>query len=1155
MAHSHATSNWFNSFAGIQARCETVLGRLAEASCGDQINERKLKSMSQAGPLRLHAAHVLSMDALLAAGLELGSHAPKCWSHVFRCCLYISHLEHAHFNSSETSSVASLSLPLNPVSDFSPVSESSNISEDNVSVDGVDPNGVSKGSTPYNGVLSPEDASRAVYALSSAVDNLFETASNTLSINALLEFLKALIAASQKQLFDKSKDRRNPQEAQNGYEVFQSYIPMNTLHLYHICDVMLRCARNSNRTLLHIMKAWNLVSPHLVEAACHRGRHISKVALTSTHDILSEVLKRRNESTHFWFHDLLFKPFESLLSFEVYDEDIQDQVLYTIYELVEGFSGSIKSGWCSLFGALRNTQIHSRRLSDGFDDTNQRQALLFNIIDNFINIKSTAVFAAAAIDCILCLLKFLRGSDSSHLETTDDSKSDIDSIVSDIPTYDLCIPALTALSNISKRLASVYLQPSSAIFHGSYSIVLVDLSQAHDKVWDDNWSNASGSSVGSDSELKGFSSTAKSITAIDDTGILRVWFLLLEGLTSAVGTCPRRFQAQTIDLLFEILRSISTVPGPHFSMFAITHLLLPMLQSWVQKSAKHRHHFESTFNNFKHACGQATQLVVEEMRHFLSVEGASECVPTMVKLLLDLFIECVGQPFEAIARLGCSCLRHLLLSAGPQFSEELWHNVCKGIEQIFNATLANLKELIVCFQPGSLSVNGDNGMHVKVVARKDSPPHEAARFLQIAEQVFLLESQIGMATPKNFSENSTEDDDCRSFIFVLSLNEAKDKPETAKTRIPFKSIMIGLLANQILVHTLGSILLENSDSSSLFTNTVLASITDSGLVKRNPDDSSESPLPGLLCYLSPANLSILFDCLLETNRVAHDFNTRPGLKALFQKLGKLPAPANLLRQSITSYAYYLNTLFQISRHDGESFSISHIKRILTGEKSAMDSAPDTRKTGKEDTGLPPLDKHKDLLKGGRNIDWIVHRLHEACNQLSSTYIKLHASDIVEQDSGFDSLSTSFSTPISSPFKGHVHPHDTSSQESLDIMRIGKQMEISGKEYSPFRFPRLRKDDDGRFSEQDSRESIHLNKQQQQQMLRRREDEIVHLNAWAQLVINILELLLALPTLQFKSVLPAVFPSVTSLITTVWDPRVRQLVCNVVRRCGAIYGIV
>ncbi len=192
---------------------------------------------------------------------------------------------------------------------------------------------------------------------------------------------------------------------------------------------------------------------------------------------------------------------------------------------------------------------------EGFDDGNQRQALLFHIVESFINIKSTAVFASAAIDCILCLLKFLRGSDNMAYDSNDDSRSETESLSSDNPVHDLCIPALNALSSISKRLASVYLQPSSAIFHGSYSIVLVDLSQAHDKVWDDNWSNTSGSS-GSDNELKAFSSTAKSITAIDDTGILRVWFLLLEGLTSAVGTCPRKFQPQTIDALFEILRFV-----------------------------------------------------------------------------------------------------------------------------------------------------------------------------------------------------------------------------------------------------------------------------------------------------------------------------------------------------------------------------------------------------------------------------------------------------------------------------------------------------------------------------------------------------------------------------------------------------------------------
>ena len=37
--------------------------------------------------------------------------------------------------------------------------------------------------------------------------------------------------------------------------------------------------------------------------------------------------------------------------------------------------------------------------------------------------------------------------------------------------------------------------------------------------------------------------------------------------------------------------------------------------------------------------------------------GAVECVPLMLKQLLDLFHDCVSQHIEVIARLGCSCLR------------------------------------------------------------------------------------------------------------------------------------------------------------------------------------------------------------------------------------------------------------------------------------------------------------------------------------------------------------------------------------------------------------------------------------------------------------------------------------------------------------------
>lgn len=35
-------------------------------------------------PVRLHAAHVLSMDVVMTTGLEMGSHSADCWKHVFR---------------------------------------------------------------------------------------------------------------------------------------------------------------------------------------------------------------------------------------------------------------------------------------------------------------------------------------------------------------------------------------------------------------------------------------------------------------------------------------------------------------------------------------------------------------------------------------------------------------------------------------------------------------------------------------------------------------------------------------------------------------------------------------------------------------------------------------------------------------------------------------------------------------------------------------------------------------------------------------------------------------------------------------------------------------------------------------------------------------
>lgn len=44
-------------------------------------------------------------------------------------------------------------------------------------------------------------------------------------------------------------------------------------------------------------------------------------------------------------------------------------------------------------------------------------------------------------------------------------------------------------------------------------------------------------------------------------GLIQVWILLLEQLTAAVSNCPRQHQPPTLELLFTLLREVTTVPG------------------------------------------------------------------------------------------------------------------------------------------------------------------------------------------------------------------------------------------------------------------------------------------------------------------------------------------------------------------------------------------------------------------------------------------------------------------------------------------------------------------------------------------------------------------------------------------------------------------
>lgn len=53
------------------------------------------------------------------------------------------------------------------------------------------------------------------------------------------------------------------------------------------------------------------------------------------------------------------------------------------------------------------------------------------------------------------------------------------------------------------------------------------------------------------------------------SGILHVWSLVLEGLATAISICPKNYQPQTLEMMFEILRASAKVPGRNKSLCLI----------------------------------------------------------------------------------------------------------------------------------------------------------------------------------------------------------------------------------------------------------------------------------------------------------------------------------------------------------------------------------------------------------------------------------------------------------------------------------------------------------------------------------------------------------------------------------------------------------
>ncbi|KAJ8372554.1 hypothetical protein AAFF_G00281590 [Aldrovandia affinis] len=1016
---------------GVAANCASALAQMAAASCvqedkeekevetGDAIAqgtvllcspgsdmcerlravkqrvEQKLEQMGRLQGVRLHTAHVLCMDAILNVGLEMGSHNQDCWPHVFRyarelcrdtfilsmccpsCMLGVSE-QGSKRPLAITQAQQAVDLGLELSTDCSPERELG------LSHPVIQPLSIpellketGRGKTFHlrgGSLMGGTGAAKAVCTLSTQADRLFEDAASKLNLVGLVGFLHQLRKASQSQLFDSVTETGDYSLAMPG-EAKSTQGRRSALHLFRLGEAMLRIVRNKTRPLLHMMRAWSVVAPHLVEAACHKERHVSQKAVSFIHDVLTEVLTSWAELPHFHFNEALFRPFEHIMQLELCDEDVQDQVITSIGELVEMCSPQIQSGWRPLFSALRTVHGNKTDIKDylvGEYSMGKSQAPVFDVFEAFINTDNIQVFANAATDYIMCLMKFVKGLGEVDYKEIGDCVHG-----TGYSSTDLCLPALDYLRKCSQLLTKIYKMPSKPVFLGARLAGLPMRAQERSVSSED----------GMDSILAEFD---------DDTGLIQVWILLLEQLTAAVSNCPRQHQPPTLELLFELLREVTKIPGPGFAIFSVIQLLLPVMSLWLQRSHGDHSYWDIAAANFKHAIGLSCELVVEHIHSFIHSDiGYENLINLMLKDLFKLLVVCVSEPAETISRVGCSCIRYVLVTVGPVFTEEMWRLACCALQDAFSSTLEPVKNLLACFHSGSDSFTGD-ACEVKVAAPSHSASAEAEywRIRAMAQQVFMLDTQCSPKTPNN-KDGFEHAQSCVLIIELPPDQQSNGHAQKRKVGIPFRTIVVSLLSHQVLLQNLYDILLEEFVKSS----------GQPDAQERTTPVSEPKPA-GFLRYISMQNLAIIFDLLLDSYRTARDFDTRPGLKYLLMKVSGVCGAANLYRQSAMSFNIYFQALLCATLTNQESMTVEQVKRILYEDEDG--SSDSSQQCSSEDEDIfeetaqvsPPRGKEKRQWRAtipslsiqpasGGDWAWLVKRLHKLCMDLCNNYIQMH----------------------------------------------------------------------------------------------------------------------------------------------------------------------
>lgn len=605
----------------------------------------------------------------------------------------------------------------------------------------------------------------------------------------------------------------------------------------------------------------------------------------------------------------------------------------------------IRSGWRPLFNTLRAA-----------NNSNQYSAIL-EIFKVFLNTDNTLVFANAALDCILCLLSHIKGLHYDEVQAAEVKPKKVTTPPQPKPSLslkfsknskfiplseeksekviiDMCREALYHLESCADILTMMYNMPKCPIFNtgnrikGDMPLSVVDpiipggSLDVTKYIANDSFEEELISYRKLSTTLHPSNTTNSCLLKLDKpSNILKVWYVLIEGLISATVVCSKKNQPAAMETLFKLLKNTAEVPGTHFGLHCINHLLLPTVQNWLRQIANVNTHWDTIMPNFKQCCGMTTDTIVVFLHHLqqinlersttdenkeaIEVEPIEHAEATFaLKQIMLILVECIAQPQEPVARLGASCIRHIILTSGHLLTDNQWEIVCTSLHRACNVSLSPLKQIIYAFKENSNSFYGDLAM-VKVAARRDCSVNDNVRLHAMAQQVFLTEQLRGDSNVKPSTKNSSPNQmliDDRSYIFLIYLQESINSlnPDLYTVRIPYRGLVVGLLAHQILIQIIATVLIQASSDVFQGINNILLESLKTG-----------SNVCNYRFFLNNNNIDLLLKSLEMSYMRAMQFDLRPGLKFLVQKVSNLDYAANLYKQTTSSWLIKIIALTEI----------------------------------------------------------------------------------------------------------------------------------------------------------------------------------------------------------------------------------------------------